>query len=284
MKDLISQLREAGCMQLTFTGGEPLLRKDFFEIASFARSKGFILRLFSNATLIDDLIAKKLKSLKFKEVRISLFSADEKLHDSITRHEGSFRKTIAAIGLLEKNDIPFRVSAVAMEQNIRKIPELIKTAKENKWRFSHDPTIYPSYGGSKSPVSNRIMGEGLKFFRDRCLGAGYKTASSKWNELSAFYLANLHCYISADGRVFPHATIRMESGDLKRQSFKDIWENSPNLKYLRNLKIDDFACSQCDHFLNCQWSLGLALSEHGKITAKPREYCRIMKTEEVRVV
>ena len=277
IKELLSELAELGCMQITFTGGEALLREDFFDICDFAKSKGFALRLFSNATLIDHSVAKELKKLKFKEIRITLFSVDEKIHDSITQTPGSLRKTLKAISLLKKNHIPFRISAVIMKHNICELNKLEEKAKEENWPFSCDPTIYPTYSDSRRPTLNRVTDEGIEFLnREHLLNcAAYNNVNSKWNELTHFYLANLHCYISADGRVFPHATIRLQLGDLKEQPFKEIWENSPVLNWLRKRTIDDFECSSCNYFLDCQWNLGLALSEQGKITAKPKEYCRI---------
>ncbi len=277
IKGILSQLQEAGCMQLTFTGGEPLLRKDFFDICDFARSKGFFLRLFSNATLINDSIVKSLKKLKFKEIRITLFSIKEKLHDLITQTPDSFRKTIKAINLLKKNNVPFHISAVIMKHNIYGLGKIQKKAKKENWQFSYDPTIYPTYTSSRIPLLNRVSNKDLEFLKNEHLlnCERYKNICSKKQLLNCFYLANLHCYIAADGRVFPHATIRLVSGDLKRQSFKEIWQNSPQLNWLRNLDINDFECSSCNYFLSCPWNLGLALSEHGKITSKPKEYCRI---------
>jgi MoaA/NifB/PqqE/SkfB family radical SAM enzyme len=277
IKQLISQLANLGCMQLTFTGGEPLLREDFFQICKFARSKGIVLRLFSNATLIDSTVARRLKKLKFKEIRISLFSTREEIHDSITQTPGSLRKTLRAIRLLKKDCIPFRISTVIMKHNIYELQGLQKKAKQENWRLSLDPTIYPTYAGLPDPLLNRLSNKEIELLRDKHLlnCARYEGINSKSNELNYFYLANLHCYIAADGRVFPHATIRLPLGNLRSQSFKEIWENSSRLNWLRNLNIDDFECSNCGYSLDCLWNLGLALSEHGEITVRPEEYCRI---------
>lgn len=277
IKGLLLELREAGCMQLTFTGGEPLLRKDFFDICKFAQAQGFVLRLFSNATLINSSVAKRFKELKFKEIRITVFSIREEVHDAITQIPGSLRKTIQALRSLGENRIPFRISAIIMKRNIYTLAELKARAQEENWPFTWDPAIYPTYSGLKYPILNRITNKEIEFLKNkRLLRCGkYPNVNSKWNELNYFYLANLHCYISADGRVFPHASIRLQLGDLKKQSFREIWENSPDLNWLRNLTIDDFACSGCAYFLHCPWCLGLAYPEQGKITAKPKEYCRI---------
>ena len=280
IKKVISQLAEAGCMQLTFTGGEPLLREDFFDISSFARSRGLVLRLFSNATLINSSVAKKLKKMKFKEVRISLFASNEKIHDSITKNSGSFKKTLKAIAFLQENEVPFHLYAVIMKQNIYELIKLGKKAEEEDWKFSCDPTIYPTYTSAEYPLLNRITDREVEYLKEKRLfnedWTKYRDIQTKWHELSCFYLGNLHCYISADGRVFPHATVRLELGNLKRQSLKEIWRNSLALNRLRNLSIDDFECSRCNLFFNCPLNLGLALSEHGRITAKPKEYCRIV--------
>ena len=277
IKRMLCELKDSGCMQLTFTGGEPLFRKDFFEICDYAKERGFILRLFTNGTLINNSNIEKLKKIKFKEISLPLFSVNEEVHDSITRTPGSLRKALEAIELLEMNGIPFCISSVIMKHNVHELAGLKKQAKIRRWRFSCSATIYPAYGGSRSPLSNRVTDEDVYFLKERRLlvRAGFRSIRSKISELEYFYQGNLHCYISADGKVFPHATVRLPAGDIRRESFREIWENSAELNRLRNLKPEDFDCFHCRYFLDCPWELGLALSEHGSITSKPEEYCRI---------
>jgi len=277
IKRILGELADSGCLQLTFTGGEPLLRKDFFEICDFAKAKNFTLRLFTNGSLINHSIIEKLKKIKFKEIKLPLFSVNPQAHDAITRTPGSLRKALQAIKLLEINNIPFRVSSVIMRNNIQELGNLKKLAKQKGWRFNYDSIIYPAYSGSNFPLVNRVRDKDVYFLKHRRLLAcvRYKSRESKINELKCFYQGNLHCYISVEGKVFPHATVRLLAGDLRKETFREIWDNSLQLNRLRALKPEDFDCFHCGSFLDCPWELGLAFAEQERITARPKEYCRI---------
>ena len=83
-KEVINQLRELGCLYLVFSGGEIFCRKDFFEIASYARDQGFALRLMTNATKINQANIEKIAALLPLAVEISVYAASSQVHDLIT--------------------------------------------------------------------------------------------------------------------------------------------------------------------------------------------------------
>src|SRR5215207_10916555 len=76
-----------------FSGGEPLVRPDLFELAAYARSLGLHVVLSTNGTLITKEVAQKLKDLEFAYVGISLDSAIPKIHDEFRGMEGAFERT-----------------------------------------------------------------------------------------------------------------------------------------------------------------------------------------------
>ena len=100
---LLDELADMGTLYLTLTGGEMLLRKDWYEIASYARNLGFSLRLYSNGSTITPDIADKIKSLH-AITEVSLYSMDEEIFEKIT-HKGSFKKTIRGIELVREREI-----------------------------------------------------------------------------------------------------------------------------------------------------------------------------------
>jgi len=89
----LDELADLACLYLTLTGGEILLRDDFFDIAKYARKKEFAIRLFTNGTLIDEKIADKIKILSPLSVEISLYGMDRLVHEDITKIPGSHEKT-----------------------------------------------------------------------------------------------------------------------------------------------------------------------------------------------
>src|SRR5919205_905256 len=86
---VIDELVELGTMNLIFSGGEILARRDFFQIAEYARAKRLLLRLFTNGILITPCVADRIAALHPYAVEISLYSASPQTHDRITERERS---------------------------------------------------------------------------------------------------------------------------------------------------------------------------------------------------
>jgi Predicted Fe-S oxidoreductases len=96
-RSLIDQLAEAGVVVIAFSGGEPLMRRDFFEIASYARNKGMYIALASNGTLITPQIAARLKETGVYYVEISIDGKDAFSHDAMRGIHGAFDRSIGAL-------------------------------------------------------------------------------------------------------------------------------------------------------------------------------------------
>ncbi len=101
IKDLLRQLADAGVFFLTLSGGEALMRRDCFEIIEYARSLMFNVKLKTNAVLIREKEAERLRALGVEQVQISVYSHRPEVHDAITKIPGSLKRTLAAIRLLQ---------------------------------------------------------------------------------------------------------------------------------------------------------------------------------------
>ncbi|MBI2252976.1 MAG: radical SAM protein, partial [Armatimonadetes bacterium] len=100
---IIQELKENNCLELTFSGGEPLVRPDFFKILEFAKINNFAITIKTNGTLIDSKIAEEIAQFYPYEVHLSIYSLNSKIHDFITQKPGSLEKTIKSLYfLLEK--------------------------------------------------------------------------------------------------------------------------------------------------------------------------------------
>src|SRR5437870_2999893 len=96
-KRIFRELAAQGCLFMTLSGGEILVRRDWYELASYARGLGFALRLFTNGTLIDGEIAAQMASLEPLAVELSLHGATPATQDAITRRAGSFDRALDGI-------------------------------------------------------------------------------------------------------------------------------------------------------------------------------------------
>ena len=89
IKHLLDEMAEAGVLFLTLSGGEIFLRKDFFEILEYARALTFAVRLKTNAILVREREAERLRELGVENIQISIYSHRPEIHDAITLVPGS---------------------------------------------------------------------------------------------------------------------------------------------------------------------------------------------------
>ncbi|MBN1689271.1 MAG: radical SAM protein [Candidatus Omnitrophica bacterium] len=114
---ILDELTQAGCLELTLTGGEPLARPDFLEIYQRAASKGFLITLFTNATLLDKRALDAFKSYPPYLIEISLHGVTPSTFESVTRKKDSFAKCMSAIKELHKNHFNLLLKATATTLN-----------------------------------------------------------------------------------------------------------------------------------------------------------------------
>lgn len=119
-------LEESGRTAVQFSGGEPLLRADFFEIVDGLRAPGCALSLVTDGGLIDEAVAARLKELGVAPVQPTLLAADREVHDRLKGTTGAFDKTVAAIGLLRRHEVPLCVSFVCTRANYQCFREVVE--------------------------------------------------------------------------------------------------------------------------------------------------------------
>lgn len=118
-----------------FTGGEPFLRDDIFELIDYSAERGLNIEAVSNGSLIDRQLASRIISSRLKNIAISLDGAKNSTHDSI-RKQGSFRKTIDAIKNLteakkQRGDGPqISVWTTIMKENVNELSDIIFLARD----------------------------------------------------------------------------------------------------------------------------------------------------------
>jgi len=151
-KSLLRQLAEEGTLNLTLTGGEPLTRPDFFELAAYAKELNFAIRIFSNGTLISKKTAEQISSLYPTSIHISLYAADKSLFEQVTRLKGSYEKAINAIDILREKDIGVVLKVPLMNLNHSQYHLLKKLAVERGCDILFDTKITPQNDGSPGPT------------------------------------------------------------------------------------------------------------------------------------
>ena len=147
-KAFIRDLADFGVPVILFSGGEPLLRKDLFELASLAREQGMRIALSTNGTLITDKVAREISNIGFAEVGISLDGIGAK-NDHFRGKDGAFQATLK--GIRNCVDLGLRVSLrlTITRFNYQEIPDIFRLVEEegiDRVCFYH--LAYSGRGGS----------------------------------------------------------------------------------------------------------------------------------------
>jgi len=270
IRNLLEQLAEAGVFFLTLSGGEILLRKDLFEILEYARALTFCIKLKTNAILIREKEAERLRSLGVHSIQISIYSHRPEVHDSITKIRGSLERSLKAIRFLRSYGLNVTIANVLMLQNFQDYPGVRALAKELGVEVTIDPTITPKMDGNRSILELNIDHAALaKVFHDGSLVGNVEEfcappATMSEDDLDGLPCSAGHtaCYVSPYGDVYPCVQFPLPSGNVRRARFLDIWRHSSELKEVRSIRARDLtSCSRCTHLATCTRCPGLAYME-----------------------
>lgn len=276
---VLDEIFESGCIWLQLTGGEPLLRHDFLDIYRYAKSKGFLISIFTNGTLITPKFINCLKELPPYCVEISLHSLTKKTYESITRHPGSFQKCIQGINMLVDAGIPVKIKTILMIANKEEIVDMAEYAHRLGVEYQVFSGIIPKLDGSKDPCLLRVSPEDVtNLINIINTNSGKQICNSKYdnNTTNNTYLpcnagvSSFH--IDAAGNLTPCVIIRTFTYDLRLGSFQEGWRklvdyrSSLNLKNMGTNKYDEI-----ESHLVCGHCPGWAYLEHAALNA-PIEY------------
>jgi AdoMet-dependent heme synthase len=270
IKDLLDQMAASGVFYLTISGGEILMRRDFFEILEHARARTFCISLKTNGVLIRKKEAARLRELGVERVQISIYSHRAEVHDAITKMPGSFRQSIAAVRFLRAQGLRVTMANVLMTQNASDYLSVQALAAELDATFMLDPTITPMMDGDRSILKLNVDQAALQgVFRDGALVGNVEEFCAPPQGVDEDALDMLPCsaghtacYVSPYGDVYPCVQFPLPSGNVRRTKFVDIWRDSPQLKEVRSITLRDMpSCSQCAHGATCTRCPGLAFME-----------------------
>lgn len=166
-KTVIDDLANYGVPAILFSGGEPLMRKDLFELAEYVKSKEVKFVLSTNGTLINEDIARQIKSIGFSYVGISLDGIGE-TNDKFRGMAGAFDKTMNAFKLLKQLDQRVGLRMTLTKNNIDDLDSIfdfIESEKIDRACFYH--LVYAGRGDKKNDITHEKSREALDIILKR---------------------------------------------------------------------------------------------------------------------
>ncbi len=270
IKHLMDEMAEAGVFILTFSGGEIFVRKDFFELLEYARQLTFCVKLKTNAILIREREAARLRDFGVESIQISIYSHRPEVHDAITLVPGSLKRSVDAIRFLKTQGIKVVIANVLMTGNMQDYPGVQALAAELGVECTLDPTVTPMMDGNRSTLQLGVDQKALReVFRDPSLvddPDAFCAIPDPAGEdvMNAIPCSAGHsaCYVSPYGDVFPCVQFPLPTGNVRQQRFIDIWRHSDRMNEVRSIRMKDLTtCTSCTHVSNCTRCPGLAYME-----------------------
>ncbi len=303
--DMIASVSEF--RTLVYTGGEPLVRPDIFELLRYSQKAGLANIIATNGTLIDEEMAFKLKDHGVVCNAISVDAADPSVHDMVRNKPGSFDLTLRALEATNKAGILLQINTTAMEYNMPHLPELIDFADDHGSGIMLMYQLVAVGRGEKiekatlKKSANKYLSELIaekqksattiiepvagpqywpymlekKGIKD---GIGLKLAGKVFHGCAA---GRGFVYVKANGDVWPCPFVEVNAGNIRDRSFQSIYKESPVFQNLRRREQTlKGLCGECNYKTVCGGCRGRALAYSGDYLAEdPR--CFIREREKI---
>lgn len=298
---LCADLKKSGCLGVALMGGEPLLRKDFFEIASRVRDLGMELSVITNGTIHSEEIFENLKKLRPRAVAVSLDAADPALHDKIRGAAGAFRKSDDFINRCLKEGLPVSVITTVHKLNLGELAKLrdlikgrgiawqVQTAGGEGGRFSKefllDPEEFYAVGLFVEACRREYSPEELPVIGAHDLGYNSRLLKNvslyeKWEGCQAGISV---AGVRSDGGVMGCLAINDDKyleGNVRQKSFYEIWNSPDSFRYTRGFKKEQAGpnCAACGQVETCKGGCNeMSLMKTGALHNDPYCFRRLEK-------
>jgi len=254
---------------VVFSGGEPLLRDDWPELADHARGLGLPAALATNGTLIDDTVAEQIASAGFGRVSISLDAADAETHDAIRGRRGAFEMTMAGIAAMRDAHVPFQINATLTRRNADQLDELYDLAARLGAVALHLFLLVPVGCGLHVAATHQLSAQRceriLEWVCDRQTQGPLElraTCAPQYQRIAAQRglvrpgtrgcLAGTGVlFVSSSGEVFPCGYLPVSCGSVLDRDLAAIWRDSHVLAELRDINRLGGKCGRCRYKAIC---------------------------------
>lgn len=296
-KDIIDQISALGGLRLCFSGGEPLLREDFFEIYSHAKEQGFIISIYTNGSLLDDAAVSFFRKHPPFNIEITFNAVDSDTYESIVGVKGTFGKAAKAIKRVAGSGLPLTIKANCLRRNkgqIRKIKafaEKVSGGRNNC--FKYDPLVLAG-AALRAPEGIRLTAEEIMEVKKSNPEIWQEAARQMCNDgflererKFLFQCDSWHTdfVVSPSGRLKFCPFLDKHGVDLRKASFRQGFYDVLPLVTERQFTSDS-KCRDCSLRADCYFCPGRSFIETGSEEGPVDYFCELARgrrREEARI-
>lgn len=283
IEDLLDEFQALGGFSLLLTGGEVFVREDFRHLLRSLKRRKLLLSIISNLTLLDADSADLISDLHPRSVGCSIYSANADLHDSITRHPDSFKKSVAAIKMLRARGVPVVIKTPLLASTAQMWREVVALGTDLGCENQFDLNITARNDGDTSPALHRVNNEDvladiLRHAFPRVVFGEERLADSASADTSVGLCGAgaTGLTVSPDGTIRPCISLTQGIGVWPADSLADVWSKSPFFsEWASRTLLGVSKCASCRVSRFCIRCPGAWLTEAGS-PLKPSDYsCRL---------
>jgi heme b synthase len=286
---------------IILTGGEPLLRRDIFDLASYGSAKGFRMVMATNGTLLNEEIVQKMKASGIQRISISIDGPTAETHDAFRKVKGSFEGSLRGIEMAKRGGIEFQINTTITQLNLQWIPDSLRLAVDLGAVALHIFLLVPTGRGKElrdQEISALDYEKTLHWFYEQidrvplqlkatCAPHYYRILRQQAKKEGKKMILREHgldamtrgclggisfCFISHLGQVQPCGYLELNCGNVMEKRFRKIWEESEIFKNLRNTDGYQGKCGRCEFRKVCGGCRARAYEISGEYMAE-EPYC-----------
>jgi len=289
VKAILDKVYQAGCLWLCFTGGDPLKREDFLEIYSYAKEKGFIITIFTNAYSLTKTIADFLKDKPPFVVELTINAVTKKTFEEISQIPDSYERTFENLNMLIERKILLKIKTMLIKNNLAELAKIEKFFKNLGLEFFPSPFINARLNKDITPCSLRVAPEEVFSNNERrnqdfinkkedknCF---YNRVENTQNQKQGTRLFRCNAgsrdgiNIDPYGKMFFCCFMREPSIDLLKQDIQEaLFGLFPQVA--KNNFDKDSVCRSCQIRYLCYSCPGRAFLEKGDIESPIEWFCQ----------
>lgn len=298
---LIDSIAEVAKPILIMTGGEPLIRRDFFDLARHAVARGLRAVLATNGVLLTEEIAHEIAAVGIARVSISLDGDTAEEHDAFRQVPGAFRASLDAVARLRRQRVSVQINTTITKRNRGKLAAIMKLATDIGADSFHVFLLVPT--GRARDMAGEEMGPDeyeetlLEFYRlervskletkvtcapqyyrvlrQQAKAEGIEVTEQTFglNARTRGCLGGLSfVFVSHRGDLQPCGYFDVQAGNIRERGFADLWENAALFKDLRTFSSLEGKCGKCDYLRFCGGCRARAYEHTGRYMAE-EPYC-----------
>lgn len=260
---------------LVLTGGDPLMRRDLFELAAHADASGLRVSLTPTATaLVTPDRMRQAREAGIRRVAFSVDAADAETHDKFRGFSGSFDRTVAGIKIAAAAGMPLQINTTVYRDNAPRLAEMIPLLES--WNVVQWSVFFlvPTGRGAKLPMldaeghertltwlhetigtaSFDIKATAAPHYRRIAIqasngsiaGAGFRFEDGLDRPLKGVNDGRGFMFISHVGEVMPSGFLPIAAGNVRTGSAVDIYRNSKLFRDLRDPSLLKGKCGRCE--------------------------------------